>query len=138
MITIDVDSVAAERRLRHLVDQTVSATPLLRGLQDDLQAYVDEVFASEGFGQWAPLAAVTVRSKNSGRILVDTGGLLDSLTGGGDISGETLTITTNEQSAGYLKAGARGMPKRNPLPEPPPATVNRWAEALLGDLVRRR
>jgi len=137
VIDIDVDTRAAERFLGDIFDRVDQPRPLLQLLAGELRAYEEEVFATAGFGTWAALDPSTVRAKGSSRILVDTAGLLDSLTkpGAERITEESVTLLSDSPAAAYLKRGARGMPKRDPAPVPPASKVSEWAQDLLGYLV---
>ncbi|MEJ7846434.1 MAG: hypothetical protein WKF93_12395 [Acidimicrobiales bacterium] len=139
-LEVFVDAVSAARRLDGMVRRSSDATPLLQILGDELLEYAAGAFATRGYGQWATLDPATVRAKGNGRVLVDNGGLLADLTSRGSLrrSGETVTLSTDETSAGYLKRGARGMPQRNPTPPPPSPVVNGWAREALGFLVEGR
>lgn len=140
MIGVEVDTTQAKALLDAISGKVETAGPILDLLGDLLRVYEAELFASQGFGTWAPLAAITVAQKGHGRVLVDTGGLLRALTSPNAVRvvGEAVVISTIERSAGYLKKGARGMPKRDPAPEPPARVQRTWADKvtdyLLGDL----
>lgn len=113
---------------------------LLLLMADEIRDYEKTVFASAGLGTWGALDPSTVAEKHGGRILVDTGGLLKSLTsrGGGGvqrIAGDSVTVATTEISAVMAQRGARGMPKRNPAPKPSSGIVQGWARTLLGALI---
>ncbi len=139
MSTVHVDSAAAELMLTDLIDRVDAPDVLLRFLGEEIADYEAEVFATQGHGSWAALDPDTVKSKGSGRVLVDTGDLLDSLTrpgaSGTRIAGDSVTISTSEVSGLFAQRGARGMPQRNPAPAPPPRVVQQWGEHLLQALV---
>lgn len=134
-----VDATAADTMLEGLLDRIEDPDPLLRFLGEEILDYEAEVFATGGFGVWAPLDPYTVKAKGSSRILVDTGGLLDELTRPGGRSvrvvGDAVEVVSDDPVAGYLARGARGMPKRDPAPSPPASRVELWAEDLLGFIV---
>ncbi len=133
MISIDVDTAAGRALLGELVD-VINGDRRMRDLAGDLLAdYEAEVFGTQGFGQWAPNDPSTVRAKGSGRVLVDTGGLMAEMTSQGSVrsDGDGYAITTDRESAGYLKRGARGMPVRDAAPEPTQAVAERWADQVL-------
>lgn len=133
MLDAEIESAGAERMLRGIRDRLNSSQSLLSVLEDDLQQYESEAFASSGFGAWAPLNPATIAMKGNGRILVDSGGLLDELTSGSaaEISGETLTIRSRAPYAGFLKRGARGAPPRDPVPQPDRGDVSEWAQNMI-------
>lgn len=136
LLDVDAETDRAHRLLHGIVDRLEDEGSMLRVVGQEMHDYLGRVFDTANFGQWAPLAPATVAEKGSSRILIDTGGLLDDLTGDrGRIQGESIFIDTDEVSAGYLKAGARGMPQRDPAPEPPGYIVHDWAEQLLEHLV---
>lgn len=130
-ILVEVDTTDAVRRLSQVAGR-LDARDLLGLLADELIEHVEEAFATSGFGEWAPLDPATVRAKGSGRILVDTGGLLASLTSPAAVEelGETVRIATDHPGAGPLKRGARGMPERNATPTPERPELNSWATRL--------
>lgn len=135
LLDVEADTDRAHRMLHGIVERLEDENGILRVVGDEMQDYLEQVFATANFGQWAPLAPATVVAKGSTRILVDDGGLLDDLTGRGRIQGESIFVDTDEPGAGYLKAGARGMPKRDPAPEPPGHVIDQWAERVLDHLV---
>lgn len=139
LLEVDVDQEAAVRWLHEIGDRLESPAAL-EIVSDEMSDYMAEVFATANFGTWAPLSPSTLATKGNSQILVDTGGLLDSLTGAGRgrREGDSVTITTDERSAGYLKRGARGMPQRDPAPAPRAGEIHEWAEQLLGFLVHGR
>lgn len=139
LIDVDVDQEPAVRWIREIGDRLESPRAL-EVVSDEMSDYLAEVFATANFGTWAPLSPSTIATKGNSRILVDTGGLLDSLTGHGRgrHEGDSISITTHERSAGFLKSGAHGAPARDPAPEPRAGEVHQWAEHLLGFLVHGR
>ncbi len=128
-------------RPRRIVDEIRSRVEdprgLLRAAGRELIEYEVEVFATRAFGAWAPLAVATIKSKNSRRVLVDTGGLLRDLTSAGSLRyrGESVSLLTRHPGAEHLEAGARGTPVRDPAPMPPRREVAEWSRNLLGFLV---
>lgn len=131
-IEVEADIAEAHDMLTDIGGRLDSPRPLLAQLGDDLHEHAEQAFATDGFGTWAPLSPATVTRKGSSRILVDTGGLLDSLTSGSpDITDESVTLSTDHPAAPFLRAGARGAPARDPLPEPPGDVVDGWAETSL-------
>lgn len=136
LLVVEADVTAAQDWVREIGDRLESSHSL-EIVSDEMADYMAEVFATANFGTWAPLSPETVAIKGNARILVDTGGLLDSLTGHGraHIEGDSVNLTTDERSAPYLKSGARGMPTRDPAPAPPGYKLAEWAEHLLGFLV---
>lgn len=95
-----------------------------------LEDYEREVFATRGFGKWESLDPDTIAQKGSRRAMVDTGNLLDELTAA-KIRGDAVEVTAGDAKyATYLRDGSRGMPKRDPAPEPTSQRVQQWAEQL--------
>jgi len=134
MISVLVDDSRAQGMLGTLHGRVVS--DLLDEAADDLVEYQEEVFATGGFGAWAPLDPKTVALKGSSRILVDTGGLLRDLTARPKVRGDSAEVSTDHAGAPHLKAGARGMPKRDPSPAPHPRVLHEWSQGLLDTLVQ--
>lgn len=100
----------------------------LGGLMADYQA---EVFHTRNRGKWAPDDPVTVSLKGSSRVLVDSGELFDSLTTA-RIEGETVTLHEGDAFyARFHRAGERGMPRRDPAPEPSASQQTDWVDSLL-------
>lgn len=137
-LLVEADVRDAGELLQGIVDRLDNprgALTLLGGLLAD---YEREVFATRGFGRWPADDPATVSLKNSGRVLVDTGGLLENLTDA-QIDGDSVKVNqgTSKQAA-FLKRGARGMPRRDPAPMPDQNRVADWADQLLGYLVDGR
>lgn len=111
--------------------------PALRAAGDTFRAREARVFATAAGGAWAPDAPGTVKRKGSSRVLVDDGGLLRSLTVRGDryhverVTSDELLVGTKNPVAHLHRQGARGIPKRNPVP---PTTAAERAE-LAGGLL---
>lgn len=131
-IEVEADIAEAHDMLAGIGDRLASPRSLLDQLGEQLGEHAEQAFATDGFGTWAPLAPATVAQKGSSRILVDTGGLLDSLTSGSpQVSDDAVTLSTDHPAAAFLRAGARGAPARDPLPEPPDGVVEDWADLSL-------
>ena len=135
MIHAEVTSTEALTDLDQMVERLDRPRTALEVLGDLFEDYERDVFATRGRGQWAGLDPATAKLKNSGRVLVDTGNLLRELTRA-HIDSESVYVDAGDAHyAKYLRDGARGMPKRDPAPEPPAATVAAWADELLAFLV---
>lgn len=130
-------SGGAERFLDGIHDRLSNRDRVLDVLGDEARGYGREVFATGGFGTWAPDSLHTVTLKGSGRVLVDSGRLMADVTGtpAVDEGAETVTVGTDAPYFGYLKGGANGAPARNPTPPPSASRVTRIAERLLDFVV---
>lgn len=116
-----------------------------QALEDVAQAIRDrqaDVFRSGNNGRWAPNAPDTVRAKGSSRPLIKNGGLLDSLTRKGARGSRTVItldrILVGSDLVGGLMAdkGARGAPRRDPVPDVTHRELQGWAQILADDLTR--
>jgi phage gpG-like protein len=103
-LIIDVDSFAADKKLKGLVDSSRDLRPLLIGLGTMAMSEFDKNFRAEGRPKWTPLKPKTLyRRRKSGRgaeILNDQGTLRQSLSQGrtGNIyrlEPRSLTIGSN-------------------------------------------
>lgn len=80
-ISYDVDGVAAvEHDLLGMEARMLTPRPVLERFASLLQQMMAERFASEGEGDWEPLAASTVAKKGSSTIGRETGAMMDALT----------------------------------------------------------
>jgi hypothetical protein len=132
-LVIEVEESAAERMLEGSPTGSSTRARILQLLGEAMVEYETDVFATRGHGTWAPLDPATIAAKGSSRILVDTGGLLAASPAAPRSTGSPSRSTGTEY-AGYLKYGARGMPRRDPAPEPDHSDVERWADEVLGFL----
>ena len=137
-LMIDTDVTAPREQLQKIRDRLEDPRALLTQAGLLLEEYETEVFRTRGHGQWESLDPATVDLKGSGRVLVDTGNLFDFLTNA-RIEGESVVVNQGAAHYGrFLRDGDRGMPRRDPAPEPPHATQQAWAEQLLGFIVDGR
>lgn len=137
-LMIDTDVTAPREQLQKIRDRLEDPRALLAQAGLLLEEYETEVFRTRGHGQWESLDPATVDLKGSGRVLVDTGNLFDFLTNA-RIEGESAVVNQGAAHYGrFLRDGDRGMPRRDPAPEPPHATQQAWAEHLLGFIVDGR
>lgn len=135
MLHFELDNRASRLLLGELVDRLEQPRGMQSLLVDVLADYEEQVFGTRGLGRWASDDPDTIAAKGNGRVLVDTGNLLDELTNP-IIEGEGVRVSAGDADyAGFLKRGSRGMPRRDPAPEPPQGTVEGWAEQLLGYLI---
>ena len=135
-LTVELDTGAASRLLADIGDPLERSYGLMSVLADSLADYEREVFATRGHGQWAPLHPVTIAQKGSNRPLVNTGSLLANLTDV-DVVGDSVKVDGGPV-AGYMRRGARGIPKRDPAPAPDRGDVDTFATTLLDALIPRR
>lgn len=144
MTRLVVEFEASESVLDRLARQLDNPRPLLAVLAEEIRDYEAKVFASRGFGRWPSLDPETARRKRGGRVLVDSGDMLRSLThypakdAVQDFASDSVTVGTRHVAAIMHKRGARGMPKRNPAPAPSSAQVRGWADAMLAALLDGR
>lgn len=130
-LIIDVDSFAADKKLKGLVDASRDLRPLLIGLGMMAIREFDKNFRAQGRPtQWAPLKPKTLhRRRKSGKgakILRDTGRLQQSLSQGriGNVyrlEPRSLTIGSNlvyariHQFGGTIKRRPRSKPDGTPI-----------------------
>lgn len=133
-LVIDVDIEAPRAALQQIHDRLDRPEALLGRMGLLLEDYEREVFATRAHGQWQTLDPATVDQKGSSRVLVATGALFDELTSA-EVEGDAVVV--NQGSAYYgrfLRDGERGMPRRDPAPEPPHDTQEQWADDILAFL----
>jgi hypothetical protein len=135
VLVISADVHDAVTLLDDIEDRLDDGRDMLALVKAELEDYEGELFATQGFGQWAPNDPATVLLKGSARVLVDTGNLLEQVTRA-QIDGDDVGLDiSGAPYAKFLAAGARGTPKRHPAPTPDGGRVERWAEYLLGFIV---
>lgn len=135
---VEVDASVPRHHLEQMVGRVNNQRGLMGILARDLEDYERQAFATRGFGTWPADDADTVDQKGSSRVLVDTGGLLRQLTSA-RILGDTVIVDQGSHfHARFLRDGDRGMPRRNPAPKPTRTHVQKWAEHVLGYIVRGR
>ena len=136
-----VDLRPALRMLDEIATRAEDADWMLDALTEDARAHIQEAFDTEGFGQWPANDPAWAAAKSRGRVLQNTGMLLDSLVddrhplGVRQVQGDSVTVTTRHPAAAHLKRGARGMPRRDPVPAAPSSTRRKMADRLLVGLV---
>lgn len=118
----EINGIAeVEHDLLGFAARSMVPEPALRLVASAIRSIEQELFASEGKGNWPPLAASTVAKKGHNRILVETEALKDSLTEQGDgahfeiFQRNELIYGSSDPKAALHKAGTSKMPKRDPL-----------------------
>jgi hypothetical protein len=135
-LVIDADVAAGRDELQAIADRLEDPRTILALLGSLLTEYEVGVFATQGRGRWAMDDPATVALKHSGRVLVDTGHLLNQLTNVKYDGDDTVKVNQGDAFYGrFLRDGDRGMPKRDPAPMPQDSDVERWAQKLLDYLV---
>lgn len=138
---VDVDVTAAAGMLDGIEQRLSNPRPLLQLLAEEIRDYEKDVFRTGGFGRWEALDPETAQRKGSSRILVDTGGLLESLTryparnAVQTITEDSVTVASTDV-AGVM--AQRRKPARNPAPAPSRAQVAGWAQRMLRTLLDGR
>lgn len=139
-LVVDVDVDPAAGLLDGVRERLENPRPLLELMAEEIRDYERDVFATRGFGRWPALDPDYAKRKGGGRMLVDTGGLLDSLTrhpargAVQRISGDSVTVASTDVAAIMHKHG-RHVPRRDPAPAPPRRYVAKWAQTLLRAVV---
>ena len=138
---LDVDLRPALAMLDDIATRAEDADWMLDALTEDARAHIQKAFDSQGFGRWPANDPAWAAAKSRGRVLQNTGALLDSLVddhhplGVRQVRGDAVTVSTRHPAAAHLKRGARGMPRRDPVPAAPSSTRRKMAERLLTGLV---
>lgn len=146
-IAYDVDGVAAvEHDLLGMEARLMEPRPVLERFVDLLQQMMAERFASQGEGDWEPLAASTVARKGSSVIGRETDAMMEALTSAGsegalrEIVGDELIFgvnLTSEDGFAYPVAfhdGTARQPAR-PLFDPAGMDLRRFSKELQAYLV---
>jgi len=143
-LRIDVDNRRALDWLLGIAERAGDPTRLLDTAANKAVDHIVDAFDSRGFGSWAPNDIAWARAKRGNRVLVNNGNLLASLTNEHHPQavrrriGDSLVVSTKHPGAPHLAAGARGMPKRDPVPPVRPSFGRRVAIALLGEIITGR
>lgn len=115
--------VQVSRRLERFAERAESARPLWANIIRYLERLSEQQFSSQGkfSGGWWPLADSTVQRKGHDTILLDTGRLWDSLTGGNadsirEIGDDAMAFGTTVPYAGVHQTGGDPHPtQRRPV-----------------------
>jgi phage gpG-like protein len=134
---LDAELDAGVDMLDAVRERFEDARPGLERVADDMRKYEKSVFSTRGGSRtrWKPT------EEDKRRILVDTGGLLKSLTVEGapnaveKITADSVFIGTTHPAAIHHQRGRKGMPRRNPVPKPSPRRVKNWAQTFLSALI---
>jgi hypothetical protein len=127
--------------LNQVADRVDNLEPALLDAADTFRSREQQVFATAAGGSWDPLDPSTVKRKGSSRVLVDDGGLLRSLTVRGDryhverVTPDELLVGTRNPVAHLHRDGARGMPRRDPVPPTTAAERAQFTAGLLDFIV---
>ena len=135
MLAAALDNRVGRALFGELVDRLEEPRGLRRLAGDLLADYEREVFGTRDRGRWEGDDPATQRAKNSGRVLVDTGNLLEELTHP-LVEGDEIRVEAGDATyAIHLQRGAGNkMPPRDPAPAPSYSQVEDWAAQILGYL----
>lgn len=136
-LDLTVDAAAAERLLGAIERNLSFVQPALRETGMALLDYERDVFASSGPG-WSPLDPQTMARKSGGRVLVDSGALMDSLTGTDslEVDSDSVAVNSNVFYGRFHNTGTGRMPRRDPTPPPSAADARKFADAFLDAVMR--
>lgn len=109
--------------LRAMGVRFLEPEPILHLIGAALRGIETELFLEQGHGSWPPLAPSTIAKKGFDTILVESHGLMESLTDESDaahieiIQRDELIFGTNDPKAGWARRGdtKRNRPPRDPL-----------------------
>lgn len=143
-ITIEIlGDTVLDRELLRFTERLGDLTPAFEAIADDFLAIEERQFASEGGGNWRPLAASTLERKArlglDHRILHATHRLRNSLTQKGNaeairrITADEALLGTSVPYAFFHQQGA-GVPRRRPV-ELSEADKRRWVRSIQSWLV---
>jgi phage gpG-like protein len=118
-------------------DRALNGAPVLAVILQDMRRLEQELFETEGRGEWPELAASTLQSKArqgySSKILQATEALYDSLGGNLSAAGHVEQVTDSEIVFGttvpyarYLQEGTSKMPARPPV-DVREEDIRRWS-----------
>ena len=132
LLTIAATTTAASQMVDGIADRLERPRNILGRMGEELIDHEEELFASEGHGEWPALDPMTVAAKGSGRLLVDTGQLLADLTSNSAIriEDDSVEVSTSHPAAGYLRSGTSRMPRRDPVLEPTSSELRHWADVM--------
>jgi len=140
-ITYAIDGAGhVEHVLLGIRDRALDGTPVLAVILEDMRQLEAQLFETEGYGEWAPLAQSTLERKAEQgyppKILQATEWLMDSLTGSAAAGGHVEHILEDELIYGttvpyavFHQMGTRFMPARPPV-DVREADVRRWTKLI--------
>ncbi|XBB66862.1 hypothetical protein ABFU82_22560 [Nocardioides sp. WV_118_6] len=129
---IDAHAEVENLGLDEVIARLEQPREMLQLLGGMLEQYESDIFNTGGRGTWAENDAVTAEAKNSGRVLVDTGNLLRELTHSRVDGDDAVVVDQGDAYYGiFHQQGDRGMPTRDPAPEPHESDVDQWVERLV-------
>lgn len=138
LVEVLIDGEDAEKLLAEVRDRLDMRSGVGQVMRDALIDHIEETYETGNRGEWASLDPATTKAKGSRRILIDTGNLLKNLRDP-KVSGTAVVASSGSAFyAKFLKEGARGMPKRDPAPEPDHGFVADLTEALTAYLAEGR
>lgn len=140
-ITYTLDGAGhVEHVLLGIRDRALNGAPVLAMVLEDMRRLEFDLFNTEGYGEWAPLAKTTIEEKARqgypAKILQATELLMDSLTGGVGSAGHVERITewelvygTTVPWATFHQTGTRYMDPRPPV-DVREVDVRRWTKMV--------
>lgn len=137
-LDLTVDSAAAERLLNAIERNLSFVQPALREVGMALLDYERDAFAQGGPG-WSPLDPQTMARKSGGRVLVDSGALMESLTGidSLDVDSDSVAVNSDVFYGRFHNTGTGRMPRRDPTPPPSAADARKFADVFIDALMGR-
>jgi hypothetical protein len=131
-LLVEADTGSTVENLQQIIGRLERPIGALLLLGKALEDYERDEFATSGHGQWQADEPVTQKLKHSGRVLIDTGHLMDQLTRA-HIDGDDVYLDAGD--ADYARFQSR---RRNPVPAPALSTIGRWGDQAGNYLVTGR
>lgn len=140
-ITYEIEGAGQVKHvLLGIRDRALNGAPVLAVIVEDMRRMEAQLFGTEGYGEWAPLAQTTLERKAEQgyppQILQATEWLMDSLTGNLAAGGHVEHVTESEILYGttvpwaiYHQYGTRYMPARPPV-DVREEDVKRWTKLV--------
>jgi phage gpG-like protein len=109
MIIGKIDSRQVDILFRELKQNSQDLSPALRMIEQELLDSIEDIFETEGHGNWPKLHPKTVEAREkegkAGMMLQKTGQLVASIQSGGQITSNEVIVGTNVPYAGFLQEG---------------------------------